>query len=235
VRDPSCRVKRETGEDEWGSANEHGFLRDDNTLIKGLVRSFEIKSPKVRSYDGSRLGRGFVASHIWGNVRIKNTHIISSRHFKLNSFVPNLAWLPVQISKLTDREGSRPQRLLQAISHRIYRGISMPKEISSLWEQLLFPEELKDLRIDVSKVNFFVVPDKWLEKRITGLISEINRILSINTTEKNKLGKIKSRRYLSTLIQKPRERTLHLNRWLAEYRDLLSANQLTADRQERAR
>jgi len=144
VRDPSCRVKRETGEDEWGSANEHGFLRDDNTLIKGLVRSFDIRSPTVRSYDGFRLGRGFVASHIWRNVRIKGTHMISSRHHKLNSFVPNLAWLPIQISKLTDREGSLPQRLLQAISHKIYREISLPREILNLWEYLPFPEEFHD-------------------------------------------------------------------------------------------
>jgi len=221
VRDPSCRVKRETGEDEWGSANEHGFLRDDNTLIKGLVRSFDIRSPTVRSYDGFRLGRGFVASHIWRNVRIKGTHMISSRHYKLNSFVPNLAWLPIQISKLTDREGSLPQRLLQAISHKIYREISLPREILNLWEYLPFPEEFHDLRIDVSKANYFVVPDKWLKKRVTGLISEIDRILSIDGIENEKTPKIKSRRYLPTLLQTPRKQRMILNKWLAKYRDLL--------------
>jgi len=97
----------------------------------------------------------------------------------------------------------------------------MPKEISSLWEQLLFPEELKDLRIDVSKVNFFVVPDEWLEKRVASLISEINYILSVDTIENDKSRKIKSRRYLPTLIQTPRRQRVILNSWLSNYRDLL--------------
>lgn len=66
VRDPSCRVKKDTGEDEWGACNSAGFLRDDNSLIKGIVRSFEVRSPRISSYDGLRLGTGFVASHIWG-------------------------------------------------------------------------------------------------------------------------------------------------------------------------
>ena len=48
----------------------------------------------------------------------------------LNSFVPNLVWLPVQISKLTDREGSYAQRFLQAISCQIYKNISLPKELT---------------------------------------------------------------------------------------------------------
>ena len=224
VRDSSCRTKRETGEDEWGSSNEQGFLRDDNTLIKGLVRSFKIKSPKVRSYNGSRLGRGFVASHIWRKVRIENTQIITSRHFKLNSFVPNLAWLPVQISKLTDREGSLPQRLLQAISYKIYRGINMPEEISGLWKHLPFPEEFEDLKINVLKANYFVTPDKWLEKRVTSLISEIDHILSVDTIENGKSRKIKSRRYLQTLIQIPRRRRAILNSWLSKYKELMCVN-----------
>jgi hypothetical protein len=46
VRDNSCRIKQQSGEDEWGAANSSGFLRDDNTLLKGIVRSFAIKSQK---------------------------------------------------------------------------------------------------------------------------------------------------------------------------------------------
>lgn len=121
VRDNSCRIKKPTGEDEWGSANSKGFLRDDNTLLKGIVRSFKIKSMKILEYDGKKLGTGFVASHIWGKVSVDNNIMISSRHHKLNSFVPNLVWLPVQISKLTDREGSFAQSLLQAISYDLWR------------------------------------------------------------------------------------------------------------------
>jgi hypothetical protein len=38
VRDNSCRIKTSSGHDEWGSANSRGYLRDDNTLLKGIVR-----------------------------------------------------------------------------------------------------------------------------------------------------------------------------------------------------
>jgi hypothetical protein len=64
VRDNSCRIKTSSSHDEWGSANSKGFLRDDNSLLKGIVRSFPIRSSNIPVYDGKRLGTGFVASHI---------------------------------------------------------------------------------------------------------------------------------------------------------------------------
>lgn len=221
VRDPSCRVKRDTGEDEWGACNSAGFLRDDNSLIKGIVRSFRVKSPKISAYDGLRLGTGFVASHIWGNVTIGNRPLISSRHHMLNSFVPNIVWLPVQVSKLTDREGSLAQRLLQAISHKIYEEIPMPSDISILWKSLPYAEELQDLDVDLEKMNYFTVPDEWLKKRVKGLVSEIDDILSTKEGSQGKSRKIKSRRFLPTLKQIPTEQKLELNERLTKYKNLL--------------
>lgn len=221
VRDPSCRIKKDNGEDEWGASNSAGFLRDDNSLIKGIVRSFQIKSHKISAYDGSRLGTGFVASHIWGSVTIANKTMISSRHHMLNSFVPNLVWLPVQISKLTDREGSLAQRLLQAISHKIYEEVSVPNDISILWKSLPYPEELQNLSLDPTKMNYFAVPDEWLKKRVKGLVSEIDDILSTKEVGQGKLQKIKSRRFLPTLTQVPTEKKLELNEWLTKYKNLL--------------
>lgn len=222
VRDPSCRVKRDTGEDEWGACNSAGFLRDDNSLIKGIIRSFQVKSPKISAYDGLRLGKGFVASHIWGNVTIADRSLISSRHYMLNSFVPNIVWLPVQVSKLTDREGSLAQRLLQAISHKIYEDIPMPSDISLLWKSLPYPEELQDLDVDLEKMNYFAVPDEWLKKRVKSLVSEIDDILSTKVGDQGKSRKIKSRRFLPTLKQIPTEQKLELNEWLTKYRILLA-------------
>lgn len=217
VRDNSCRIKKPTGEDEWGSANSNGFLRDDNTLLKGIVRSFTIKSPKISEYDGKRLGNGFVASHIWGKVAINNNLMISSRHHMLNSFVPNLVWLPVQISKLTDREGAFAQKLLQAMSHKIYNESNLLRDLFHIWEALPYPEDLPDISIDVRRINHFVVPDEWLTKRISGLISELDDILSIDSIEVKKTRKVKSRRYLPTLRQTPVEQRLELNNWLSKY------------------
>jgi hypothetical protein len=227
VRDPSCRVKRESGEDEWGAANANGFLRDDNSLIKGIVHSFKVKSPKISTYDGFRLGTGFIASHIWGKVAMGDRFMISSRHHMFNSFVPNLVWLPVQISKLTDREGSYAQKLLQAISHRIYREITMPDSISILWDTLFCPKELGNFSVDLTKINYFIVPSDWLKRRINTLALEIAAILSTNEIDNSGLQKVKSRRYLPTLRQIPQEKRLALSGWLSEYKTLLQMEEVS--------
>jgi len=221
VRDPSCRRRRGQSE-EWGSANSQGFLRDDNSLIKSIVNSFTIKSPRIKPYDGSRKGRGFVASHVWRIVRINNSELISNRHHMLNSFVPNLAWLPRQIAKLTDREGSSAQKLLQAISHRIYDGVHMPREISDLWNYLPYPMEYESLETDVSELSFFTVKVKWIERRTKTLISEIDRITSLAEDHDPETKKVKCSRYLPSLAKIPKTERQGLERWLTKYRDILS-------------
>lgn len=223
VRDPSCRGRRNGKDDEWGTANSKGFLRDDNSLIKGIFRSHGVHSPKIAYYEGLKLGKGFVASHIWGRVEIESVSTISSRSYILNSFVPNLVWLPVQLSKLTDREGSFAQRLLQAASHRIYRDIDTPEEISEIWNYLNFPEEMRNISIDVSKLNYFVPTDVWMKKRVSNLISEIDNILSINRVGLDRLHRVKARRYVPTLLKIPSDRRRGLAQWLAKYRKLIKS------------
>ncbi len=204
VRDNSCRIKTSKGHDEWGSSNSKGYLRDDNSLLKGIVRSFTIRSPNIPAYDGKKLGTGFVASHIWGKVTVDNDCLISSRHHKLNSFVPNLVWLPVQISKLTDREGSYAQRFLQAISFQIYKNLGLPKELNKTWDALSYPQQMPIIKIDLDKMNYFEVSADWLTKRVNSLVLEIDTILSVNSKNENlKMKKIKSSRYLPTLRQIP--------------------------------
>jgi hypothetical protein len=222
VRDNSCRINTLNGHDEWGSSNSKGYLRDDNTLLKGIVRSFRIRSPNIPAYDGKKLGTGFVASHIWGKVTVDNNFLISSRHHMLNSFVPNLVWLPVQISKLTDREGSYAQRFLQAISCQIYKNIDLPKELDKIWEVLPCPQQVPTIRINLDKINYFDVSNDWLTKRVEGLILEIDTILSVNgKNENSKLEKIKASRYLPALGQTPLQQREELNEWLSKYRSFL--------------
>jgi len=221
VRDPSCRKRKTNEKEEWGSANNEGFLRDDNSLIKGIVNSFRIKSPKIDSYSDLKKGRGFVASHIWRIVKINNEEIISNRHHLFNSFVPNIVWLPRQIAKLTDREGSDAQRMLQAISYAIYSDIPMPETVMKLWEFLPFPEEYTKLDVQSKDLNFFQVEDRWLNQRIKGLRSEIERILSIEETYDPKIKKVKCSRYIPSLSKIPIEDRQVLNEWLLQYRDIL--------------
>lgn len=223
VRDNSCRTKTSNGHDEWGSANSKGYLRDDNTLLKGIVRSFPIKSANIPAYDGKKLGTGFVASHIWGKITVDNNYIISSRHHMLNSFVPNLVWLPVQISKLTDREGSFAQRLLQAVSCEIYKNVSLPQELQSIWEALVYPKQLPKISVNLRQINYFDVPDDWLIKRTNNLITEIDAIISIDKSGYAKVGKIKSSRYLPTLKQIPQKQRQEMNEWLSKYKNVIAS------------
>ena len=221
IRDPSCRKRKTMEMEEWGSANNEGFLRDDNSLIKGIVNSFSIESPKIDSYNRLKKGRGFVACHIWRLVKINNEEGLSNRHHQLNSFVPNIVWLPRQIAKLTDHEGSDAQRMLHAISHRIYSNIQMPERIAKIWEHLPFPTEYSKLEIDLKKLNFFQVGDRWINQRIKGLKSEIDRILAIKEIYDPKIKKIKCSRYIPSLVNVPIENRGQMNEWLLYYRDLL--------------
>lgn len=222
VRDSSCRG-RPNGEDQWGMADKRGFLRDDNSLIKGIPRSFTVDSPQVEYYNGLKMGNGFVPSHIWGKITINGNQFFSSRLPELNSFIPNLTWLPVQLSKLTDRQDSFAQRFLQAVSYKIYKKIAMPESISKIWNNLDFPSEFKNLDVDISKVSFFKVPDNWLEKHIDNLIYEINLIreaTKINTTN----AKIKCHRYLPSLTKLSAKQREGLNKWLIDYESIIKSD-----------
>jgi hypothetical protein len=120
IRDNSCRKKAPgSPKDEWGSSNERGLLRDDNSLIKGIIKPFFVDGRRVADYNNKKLANGFVASHIWRELKI-NDDKLASTFEKTNSFIPNLVWLPKQISKLTDREGSYAQNLLKTMSYKIY-------------------------------------------------------------------------------------------------------------------
>jgi hypothetical protein len=225
VRDNSCRIKTVNGHDEWGSANSKGFLRDDNSLLKGIVRSFPIDSKTIPAYNGKKLGNGFVASHIWGKVTVDNNCLISSRHYMLNSFVPNLVWLPVQISKLTDRDGSYAQRVLQKMSCQIYKNVALPSELQKIWNFLPCPKSLPEISFNLEQINYFDVSNEWLNKRIKGLISEINSIISIDNNKDVSMTKVKSSRYLPKLKEIPFGERGDMNTWLSKYKVWLENEQ----------
>jgi hypothetical protein len=50
IRDLACRRNSKGREEAWGSPNEKGFFRDDNTLIKAVPRSFQIESQTLDGY-----------------------------------------------------------------------------------------------------------------------------------------------------------------------------------------
>ncbi len=119
VRDPTCRGNKRKGlPDEWSAPNRLGYMRDDNSALKGVPKALRITGPASSYVRGTRMGTEFVASHVW---RVVNLDELASRVPLLNSFVPNVVWLPSQVAKLTDLEGGVVQRTLAAMSYRIYR------------------------------------------------------------------------------------------------------------------
>ena len=223
VRDASCRKKQpDTGKHEWGFANNEGFLRDDNSLIKGIIKPLYVEGKRVKEYDNKKLGKGFVASHIWRKLQNGETRLASNLPIT-NSFIPNLVWLPKQISKLTDREGSYAQKILKVLSYKIYFDENFQNELyRDVWSYLDNPEDEINLAVDTSKLNYFITPQSWIDKKKNDLIGEINRI--IKTLEENKPAdkKVKCSSYLPTLLNRiENDNKQRFIDWLNKYKKII--------------
>ena len=203
VRDSSCRQKQlNSNTDEWGNANEHGFLRDDNSLIKGLIKSLLVDGRRVKDYNNKKLANGFVASHIWRKLQVNNDKLASTFE-KTNSFIPNLVWLPKQIAKLTDREGSYAQNLLKTISYKIYFDTNEQSDFKKeIWAELNNPETNTKHPVDISQLNYFRIPDAWISKKKGDLLTEIGLIKSTISTGLITHKQVKCSSYLPTLLKK---------------------------------
>ena len=180
VRDASCRGNKRAGiADAWGAPDESGYFRDDNSLVKSLPRSLTIHSPgAARGLRGARMGTEFVASHIWREVRLDR---LASRHPLLNSFVPNLVWLPSQISKLSDREGGPVQSTLQSMAWSIYRDAPVVPHLRDVVDEAwsLIPEPTMAEPVDASELNLFEAGDGFLQTwalRVGSLVAALERL-----------------------------------------------------------
>lgn len=166
VRDPSARGGR-GNPDEWSSPDSQGYLRDDNSMIKGLPRSLDIHAPAQPHLNGRRMGTEFVAAHVWRVTTDGGP--LASRRPLLNSFVPNLVWVPSQIAKLTDLEGQVVQRTLQGMSWLLYHDVDVHPATADIAKEawaLLPPPDLTHMG-DVTSVdwNFFIHTDRFLTTR----------------------------------------------------------------------
>lgn len=170
VRDPNCRPRKKGDPDEWGAPDSGGHLRDDNSLVKGLPRSLPVNSPRNPLYHGRRLGNGFVACHVW-RVKAGAGAALSSRDPDTYSFIPNLVWLPVQVAKLTDREGSFAQAYLQALAVKIYRRIGVPERLRAVveraWSKLPVPTGIPDSGLpDPADLAYFGANEPYIARRL---------------------------------------------------------------------
>lgn len=200
IRDSTCRKKNpSTQKDEWGCADDRGYMRDDNSIIKAIPKALTISSPFALFHD-SKPGTGYVACHVWRELIGNST--IACRCPKTNSFIPNLVWLPKQIASLTDRQGSYAQQLIEKISYQIYRNFQISNtckvDVDSIWNMLSCPDINLGIDFNTDKLNYFVPDAKWIPRRRKSLDAEINAILTVLNQMPNQL-KIKSSSYTSSL------------------------------------
>jgi hypothetical protein len=171
VRDNTCRKDVKSGRPEaWGSPNSEGYFRDDNSLIKGIPTALAIES-RFSEYNGARMGNGFVASHVWRSTANGGS---APRHPLTNSFVPNLVWLPTQVAKLSDREGSFVQAYLQAISKKIYHPVVLSNHQEGIaadaWALLPDPPGIPPQGLpSIEDLNFFECTDEFFISRLRSI------------------------------------------------------------------
>lgn len=220
IRDASCRkIDPKTEKDTRGIATTKGLLPDDNSSIKGIPRSLRIIS-QLSEMNGNRMGNGFVASHIWRKL-IKHTDILASQYEATNSFIPNLVWLPSQLSKLTDREGSYAQRFLQYVSCKLYKGIQLKNStIQSIWDELAVPAITPMSEVNLNNLNYFDATANWIQKRRDNLNKELQSILSILNGQLPCMNKINVSNYVPTLqkmaIQMPTSVKKLFEQWIKD-------------------
>ena len=217
IRDTSCR-KKKTGakKDEWGFANNKGLMRDDNTAIKRIPYSpysLKIVSP-ISSMNGKKLDGGFVASHVWKELRSKPKGFHACNWGCTNSFIPNLVWLPEQISRLTDRDDSYAQHFIQHVSYLLYRSVSLPATIPSkmIWAELKKPSIKPITKIDPASLNYFEFSSSWIDKRKSKLQDELNSIKNVLVGKPPVISKVDNSKYLPTLAKVVKTRMTPYNK-----------------------
>ena len=213
LRDTTCRGKKSKGEwvvpDQWGAPNRDGYLRDDNSLVKGIPKSLGITSESHSFVNGRHLGTEFVAAHIW---RENNTDSLASRLPELNTFVPNLVWLPSQVAKLSDREGSHVQAALKEISWGIYHDIPLTGNAKIVadhsWSLLPKPAELKSVL--EHELNWFVETTKFMKTRQSKLSAVVDALEKLKDGQKvsEKLQPSRFRDGLASVPLETREKLL---------------------------
>lgn len=224
IRDTKCRGNKEKNMPErWGEPTEKGYFKDDNSIIKGFVRSFTIHSP-FKSYNKCKIGNAYVASHVWRRpLGFSTNEDLTAKNPWLNSFVPNLVWLPQQLSKLSDREGGYVQTFIQKVSYQIYHDIptDCPSLTNSLWSKLPL-EDISDAeKITLDNISFFIYDEKAIKRRKSIILNVINA-LQQRISGKIISSKVVSDRYTSGLNSLSSNNLIDLKNDLENYISQLS-------------
>lgn len=209
VRDWKCRPHPRNGvmtAEAWASPDDAGYIRDDNSLVKGLPRSLNICSPRFADYDKKRMGSGFVAAHIWPDTRSGG---YSTRHGATNSFWPNTVWLPRDLAKLTDQCGSFAQRFIQAVSWSLYRYVqvdgAMEKYVKQAWAILpdgnpsINDPMIREYLPRARDLNYFRMSEEYVLRRLSTIDAAVTALEGTRTSTEIVAKRILPSRYISGL------------------------------------
>ena len=192
VRDATSRsIASPDGRETWGSPTVDGYFRDDNSLIKEWIKSITVRGPNP-AFDGKRAKRGFVACHVWrGEVEGRPLHA----NPLLNSFVPNLVWLPRDLARMSDQVGSYTQRLLQVIARKLYLDVEfggrLGEYVRKSWR--LLPEPGMRPKFFQAPLNLFAHDAQAFARKEKSLRDVYEGILRIRNGVQ--VGKVFSTRY----------------------------------------
>ena len=219
VRDPDSHGNASKGiKYRWGQPNDDGYLQDDNTQIKDPLKGKELLGPRGSHLTGKRMGTEFVASHIWR----KTSGGTANLDPLLNSFVPNLVWLPSQISKLSDRDGEIVQLTLKLMSRKIYRDVEVEPHLQPVveeaWSKLESPNHQLPAEFDMERLNWFSLTDRWLAERRKGpaIVVDVLERIAANEPLGDALNPERYRNGLKTVTPAARERlSAFLSRFIA--------------------
>ena len=215
--------------DNWGSANNKGYVIDDNSDIKDFIRNANIINNRFS--DNQKPSTGFIACHIWPNT---------TSNPRLYSFIPNIVWLPRPIAKLSDDQSSFLSQILKIISLELYRDINinnyeLKQIVKNSWslllkrsDSLINNESTINNNIEIANISY---SNQNIERRKRKLIQNIEEIiLHIKLFIKdpnykiNPAEKLIHSRYISSLLLLIKEDNGSVNEyseWLNLYLDAI--------------
>jgi hypothetical protein len=112
-------------------------------------------------------------------------------------------WLPTQVAKLSDREGSFAQSYLQALAIKIYRDVPVAKGLKQVvdetWEKLPTPGGVPSNGLPSSDaLAYFTETDGFIARRRAAII-EVREALELVAKGSKPKGKVISERYTEGL------------------------------------
>jgi len=222
VRDPMLTTQVRT---PWGNPQPStGLMMDDNSMVKAIVKGAnkKMESSVVSKYNGASLGRNFVASHVWREIQTEAG--LTNRDHRLFSFIPNLVWLPKEVSKFTDREGSIIQSMIQQISRKIYRDLEVSHSMKAFTEEAWSVIETAEIKVplpiealpDVSSITFIRISDSYIKTR-TRKIGKLAEALTRYSQDLEVTLPVISSKYDPHIDTIDKDAAAKLGAWLSNY------------------